>query len=112
MEKTYNIKNKQTGYIFNMSKTDCDRLVKEEPYNFEVVDKDYISPIQEGTKKTSTFKKVVEEDKSKTLEDYTVPELKEYLSENNIEFKSGAKKAELLEMALKHNKLGTEQAEE
>ena len=24
MEKTYNIKNKQTGYIFNMSKADCD----------------------------------------------------------------------------------------
>ena len=112
MEKTYNIKNKKTGYIFNMSKTDCDRLVIEEPYNFEVVDKDYISPIKEDSKKTSTFNKVVEEDKPKTLEDYTVPELKEYLTKNNIEFKSSAKKVELLEMALNHNKLDTEQTKE
>ena len=101
MEKTYNIKNKQTGYIFNMSKADCDRLVTEEPYNFEVVDKDYVSPIKEEPKETPTFKKVVVEDKSKTLEDYSVPELKEYLTKNNIEFKSNAKKAELLELALK-----------
>lgn len=101
MEKTYNIKNKQTGYVFNMSKTDCDRLVRDEPYNFEVVDKDYVSPLLAETKETPTFKKVVVEDKPKTLKDYSVPELKEYLTKNNIEFKSGAKKAELLGLALK-----------
>ena len=101
MEKTYNINNKQTGYIFNMSKADCDRLVLEEPYNFEVVDKDYVSPLQKEPKETPTFKKVVVEDKPKALEDYSVPELKEYLTKNNIEFKSSAKKAELLELALK-----------
>lgn len=101
MEKTYNIKNKQTGYIFNMSKADCDRLVLEEPYNFEVVDKDYISPLQEESKKTPTFKKVVVDDKPKALEDYSVPELKEYLTKNNIEFKSSAKKTELLDLAIK-----------
>lgn len=107
MEKTYNIKNKQTGYIFNMSKADCDRLVREEPYNFEVVDKDYVSPLQEEPKETPTFKKVVVEDKPKTLEDYSVPELKEYLTKNKIEFKSSAKKAELLELALK---IGTKES--
>ena len=101
MEKTYNIKNKQTGYIFNMSKADCDRLLLEEPYNFEVVDKDYVSPLQEKPQETPTFKKVVVEDKPKALEDYTANELKEYLTKNNIEFKSSAKKAELLELALK-----------
>lgn len=101
MEKTYNIKNKQTGYVFNMSKADCDRLVLDEPYNFEVIDKDYVSPIKSEAKETSTFKKVVVEAKVKSLEDYTINELKEYLTKNNIEFKSGAKKAELLELALK-----------
>ncbi len=111
MEKTYNIKNKQTGYIFNMSKADCDRLVLEEPYNFEVVDKDYVSPIKEEPKETPTFKKVVVEDKPKALEDYSVPELKEYLTKNNVEFKSSAKKAELLELALNYNELECEKAE-
>lgn len=111
MEKTYNIRNKQTGYIFNMSKADCDRLVTEEPYNFEVVDKNYVSPVNTETKKTPTFKKVVVEDKPKTLEDYSVPELKEYLTKNNVDFKSSAKKAELLELALNYNKLAAEKAE-
>lgn len=101
MEKTYNIKNKQTGYIFNMSKTDCDRLVRDEPYNFEVVDKNYVPPLSSESKETPTFKKVVVEDKLKTLEDYSVLELKEYLTKNNIEFKSNTKKNELLELALK-----------
>ncbi len=109
MEKTYNIKNKQTGYIFNMSKADCDRLVLEEPYNFEVVDKDYVSPIKEEPKETPTFKKVVVEDKPKVLEDYSVPELKEYLTKNNIEFKSNAKKAELLTIFQQQNRNGQQQ---
>ena len=109
MEKTYNIKNKQTGYIFNMSKADCDRLVLEEPYNFEVVDKDYVSPIKEEPKETPTFKKVVVEDKPKVLEDYSVPELKEYLTKNTIEIKSNAKKAELLTIFQQQNRNGQQQ---
>ena len=98
---TYTVKNISTGFLFDLSKEDCDKLVMEEPFNFVVLDKNYVSPIQAAVKENDTYKKVVVDDKQKTVEDYTIAELKDYLKKNNIEFKSSANKAELLDLALK-----------
>ena len=98
---TYTVKNISTGFLFDLSKEDCDKLVLEEPFNFVVLDKNYVSPIQAAVKQKDTYKKVVVDDEPKAIEDYSDSELKEYLTKNNIKFKSSAKKYELLELALK-----------
>nr|DAX39297.1 MAG TPA: HeH/LEM domain [Caudoviricetes sp.] len=105
MEKVYKVKNKITGFIFELSKEVCDKLVTEEPYNFEVIDKDYVPPVRESEQTQSVASKVVVEkpqdgsgkgEKTEILEDLTVPQLKEKLDELKIEYAKSAKKADLI----------------
>lgn len=101
----YDVKNKATGKIFNLSKEICDRLVKEEPYNFEVIDKDYVPPKTENKEETTTYNKVVVEPGEQTGEneapDYekmTVAQLTELCEAKKIEIPKKAKKADVIKL--------------
>lgn len=115
-KETYKIKNKATGFVFHLTKEDCDRLVTEEPHNFVVVDDDYVSPLATPQAKTSTYKKVVEDggdgNKPKTYEEMTVAELKDILEERKIEFAKSAKKADLIELVEADDKAKAEATDE
>ena len=58
----FEVKNKVTGYIFRLPKDDVDKLIIEEPHNFEVIDKDYVKPVKEIENKT-VYAQIVEEEK-------------------------------------------------
>lgn len=101
----YQVKNKITGYVYDLPKEDCDRLVTEEPYNFEVIDKDYIMPDTE-VKKTTVYSQVVEdennsEDIVKPIAEYTYNELKAYLKKYGLD--TSGKKDDLMQKALDYN---------
>ena len=74
MKQFYNIQYIPTGNIFNVAKEECDRLLKEEPESFRIVDKDYI-PIKEEEPE-STIQELVlgkpeEEEEEKPVEKKT-----------------------------------------
>lgn len=56
----FNVKNKITGYTYKLPKEDVDRLVIDEPHNFEVIDEDYIKPVIEIADKT-VYSQIVED---------------------------------------------------
>lgn len=98
-EKTYTIKNLVTGYLFNLTKEECDKLVLNEPHNFKVIDEDYVAPEVEESKKSTVFEKVVIKNSPETGaegEEWTVPQIKAKLDELKIDYPKSAKKAELL----------------
>lgn len=67
--QTFKVKNKITGFIFNLPKEECDRLIIEEPHNFTVIDKKYNKPDIAKKSEKSIFEKVAgetqEDDKEK-----------------------------------------------
>ncbi len=88
-EKFYNVKNLKTGYIYNLRKNDCDRLITEEPDNFEIVDKDYVKPVKKTDEKTVYEQVIVDNELpaiaiNKSIAEYTYAELKKYCKENNL----------------------------
>lgn len=60
----FKVKNLTTGLIFNMSKEICDRLIKDEPNNFKVIDKDYKQTKQEKNKNKTLFEQIVVNDEN------------------------------------------------
>lgn len=63
-KKFFKVKNLTTGLIFEMSKEICDKLVKDEPDNFKVIDKDYKKTTQEKNKNKTLFEKIVVNDEN------------------------------------------------
>ena len=57
----YAVKNKVTGYTYKLPKEDVDRLVVDEPHNFEVIDKDYVKPVTEIADKT-VYTQIIEDE--------------------------------------------------
>lgn len=103
----YTIKNLVTGFTFDLTKEECDKLVIEEPYNFEVIDKDYVSPVGTVEAETSTYSQVVvgeneETPKVRGLDEYSYNELKKFAKENNL--KQSGKKEELLARCVEYTK--------
>lgn len=114
MKKSYTVKNKVTGFTFLLKKEICDELVINEPFNFEVLDKDYVSPIKE-VEETTVYSKIVGTDEEESEEDemnqvqdedeqelnkMTVPELKAYAAKLNIDIKSLTRKDDIIERIL------------
>lgn len=56
----FKVRNKITGYIYKLSKSDVDELIINSPFDFEVIDKDYAAPVQEPEEKT-VYAQIVEE---------------------------------------------------
>lgn len=97
----YTVRNKVTGFTFELTKEVCDNLILEEPYNFEVLDKDYIHPSEKAAEEQTTYNQVIVEDKTtkeNDLEAKTVQELKKLCDENKIEYDKKAKKADLIKL--------------
>lgn len=98
-----------TGNVFDLPEAEARRIyIEDKGFNYEVLD-GKIEIENENVEKTSVYNKIVEEDKQeeekdgenekseeKSLESYTVPELKAKLDELNIEYPKNAKKAELI----------------
>lgn len=118
----YDIKYIPTGFIFNVAKEECERLVKEEPHNFVIVDKAYKKPIEKPVEvKNEVYDSIVEEEEpiveeeeqecSVEVADDEVPEpdyeamkvaeLKAVLDEKGIEYAAKANKAQLLDLLKK-----------
>lgn len=103
------IKYKPTGNVFDLPEAEARRIyIEDKGFNYEVLD-GKIEIEDKNVEKTSVYNKIVEEDKQeetkdgenekseeKSLESYTVPELKAALDELNIEYPKNAKKAELI----------------
>ena len=51
--KTYKIMYIPTKNVFELSKTECDKLILEEPNNFKVLDENYVLPKHEEKETTS-----------------------------------------------------------
>lgn len=134
--KAYTIKNLITGHTYKLYKEDVDSLIIAEPYNFAVIDEDYIAPAKEDMTDLSTYKKIVVENDTPNEADFRegavsqsdparkveqnrtfarariIQELNDYSYDELKKYckdnnlNTSGKKAELLERALEHNKTG------
>ncbi len=89
------IKNKKTGYIFEISETEGKKLISDNQEEFEPVDKKYLPKI----KKAKTVKeKVMGTDCLKAL---TKEQIMQELKELSVKFDPKSKKSELVELLKK-----------
>lgn len=91
------IKYLPTGNVFDLPVEECERIYKESPFNYEVLDEHFNK--EAATPKSTVAQKVLEEDgeeEPKTLNDLTVPELEAICDEREIEYSKSAKKADLI----------------
>ena len=86
-----------TGNIFDLPKEECERIYKESPFNYEILDGAFT--VEAKAPKSTVAQKVLadeEEQEEKSLNDLTVPELKALCDEKEIEYKKSDKKADLI----------------
>lgn len=62
MKNFYEIMYIPTGLVYSLDKAECDRLTREEPENFKVIDADYKNTtIEEPIEDKTVYDKVIEE---------------------------------------------------
>ncbi len=86
-----------TGNIFDLPKEECERIYKESPFNYEILDGAFT--VEAKAPKSTVAQKVLadeEEQEEKSLNDLTVPELKALCDEKEIEYKKSDRKADLI----------------
>lgn len=102
---TLEVKNIQTGFTYKLNDNVAEKLVREEPYNFQIVSKNYV-PKEEPKQETTTYQKVVVEEKPEqktetaleALKDLTKKQLQDLLTEKGISFSSSANKTVLINL--------------
>lgn len=119
------IKFKPTGNIFDLPEEEARRIVVEDRgLNYEVLDGE-IKIDDKTPEETTVYNQIVEnetenddteeteeDDKPKTLEECTIPELKSRLDELKIPYSKSAKKADLIALFSNDTEEKTEETEE
>lgn len=104
MAQRFTIKNKVTGFTFNLTKEECDKLVLEEPHNFEVIDKKYKSPVADKPNKKSVYEKLIVDEKKTgegegetvDFDSMTIAQLKEYADKKDYDLGNLRIKADII----------------
>lgn len=108
-----NIMFKPTKQVFKLSKEKCLEIISEDKErNYKILDEGFEEISEQEEIQTSTYNQVViessennktpeeiEEEKQNLIikyKEFTVPQLKTYMSENNIEFDKSDKKDDLI----------------
>lgn len=124
-EQNFKIKYIPTGNIFELPKSECDRLVTEEANNFEVVDEGYTAPKPEPTESSIQSQVIIDDEPTAEGQDEDeshddADEVNPYktlpnkdaviavLKERNIEFSASAKRAELEALLVANDKATAE----
>ncbi|MEI7474692.1 MAG: hypothetical protein WCK67_07920 [bacterium] len=114
IEKNYKIKYVPTGNIFELPKSECDRLIIEDSHNFVVIDEDYKLPITEESA-SSIETSILGEDNSHDEQDINNPykdtsiwknkaSLEDELKIRNIDFSSAKNRADLEKLLVDNDK--------